>query len=366
MRSTVLGLAAVVVLAGCQQHAAAPPSGPPRVVVVEPQRRDMVRSLTLTGDLIGVKEAALHANVQGYVKRIDVDKGDRVHKGQVLAVLEVPELTQQVERARAEYRVKQLTAERVARVWREDPRLIAREEVDAAAGAARAAAAEVAHLEALVGYTQIIAPFDGVVTARYVDPGALMTAAGQLGTVLSGGSVVARGPAPLLTVADIDALRVYVYVPESDTGSIALGQPATLRLAQFPGREFHGTVARFTKALDLRTRTMLTEVDLANPDQSLYPGMSADVAIELERHADALTLPVTAVGKSESGAYVLAVREGRLVQVPVQTGLRHDATIEIASGLSGGEQIARYLSAQLQVGAPVEAVLGDTALAAVR
>ena len=364
MRWTGLGLAAAVLIAGCHQHAAERTSGPPRVVVVEPERRDMVRSITLPGDLIGAKEAALHANVQGYVRSIDVDRGDRVHKGQVIAVLEVPELAQQLERARAEYRVKQLTADRVSRVWHEDARLVALEDVDAAAGAASAAAAEVAHLEALVGYTRIVAPFDGVVTARYVDAGALMQAAGQLGTVLSGGSVVASGPAPLVTIADIDSLRVYVYVPESDTGSIELGQPATLRLAQFPESDFHGTVARFSKALDLRTRTMLTEVDLPNPDHTLYPGMSADVTIEFERHAGALTLPVTAINQSPSGAYVLAVRNGRLVQVPVQTGFRRDETIEITSGLNGDEQVARYPSAQLEVGAPVQAVMGDTSLAA--
>ena len=364
MRWIGLALAAVMALSACQQRTAARTSGPPRVVVVEPSRRDMVRSITLPGDLIGAKEAALHANVQGYVRSIGVDKGDRVHKGQVLAVLEVPELAQQLERAKAEYRVKQLTADRTARVWHEDARLIALEDVDAAAGAASAAAAEVAHLEALVGYTHIVAPFDGVVTARYVDPGALMQSAGQLGTVLSGGSVVASGPAPLVTIADIDSLRVYVYVPESDTGSIDLGQRATVRLAQFPGRDFHGTVARFSKALDLRTRTMLTEVDLPNPDHTLYPGMSGDVTIEFERHAGALTLPVTAVNQSPSGPYVLAVRDGHLVQMPVQTGFRRDETIEITSGLRGGEQVARYPSAQLEVGSAVEAVTGDTSLAA--
>ncbi len=361
MRRLAFALGIALLLGGCERHSTGTAPAPQRVVVVEPQRRDMVRSITLPGDLIGINETALHAKVSGYLQRIDVDKGDRVRKGQVLAVLEVPELAQQLQRARAERTVKQLTAERVERVWREDARIIAREDVDVAAGALRAAAAEVERLEALLNYTNIVAPFDGVVTARYVDPGALMPAVGQIGTVLSGGSALARGPAPLVTVADIDTLRVYVYVPEPDTAAIAVGQAATLRLAQFPDRPFRGTVTRFAKALDLSTRTMLTEVDLPNPDHALYPGMSADVAIELERHPGALTVPVTAVGQAATGAYVFAVRDGRLAQQPVHTGLRDEGTIEITSGLRDGEPIARYLSGQLSTGAAVEAVAGDAA-----
>ena len=104
---------------------------------------------------------------------------------------------------------------------------------------------------------------------------------------------------------------------------------------------------------------MLTEIDLPNPDHALYPGMSADVTVELERHPGALTVPVTAVGQAANGAYVFTVREGRLVQQPVQTGLTHEGTIEITSGLSDGEQVVRYLSGQLAAGAAVDAVASD-------
>jgi RND family efflux transporter MFP subunit len=358
---TIVALVTMAAVFGCheRQTGSVSEASSRKVIVTRPERGDMTRSLVLPGDLIGFTEAALHAKISGYVERITVDKGDRVKKGQVLAVLEVPELQQKLKRAQANLTVRRLTYERLHSVWKEDPRVVAREDVDVAQGEFRQAEAEVEEVVALVGYTNIVAPFDGVITARYVDPGALVPAAGQIGSIGSGGAATVKGPSPVVAIANIDILRVYVYVPEAETGRIKTGMSATLRLQAFPGREFAGTVARFAKALDLSTRTMLAEVDIENPNHELYPGMYAEVTLVLERHPQTLKLPATALGKSTNGSFVYIVQEDRVKKVDVKTGFTDGAVVEIATGLAGDEQVVLHLSADLIVGDLVQPVPAD-------
>jgi RND family efflux transporter MFP subunit len=343
----------ILAVAGCAGRDADPaergPEKPP-VVVVKPTREDVVRSIILPGDLVGWYQATLYAKVSGYLKHIDVDKGDWVKQGQVLAAIEVPELEQKLNRARARLEVERVTYERLKGVFKTDPRLVARQDVDVADGKFQQAKAEMEELEALVGYTKIIAPFDGVITARYVDPGALVQASGHSG---SGG----KDGVPIVDMADLSRLRVYVYVPEEEVAQVRRGMPANLVLREFPGRTFTGEVARFATSLDLSTRTMLTEVDLDNPNHELYPGMYADVTIELVRHPQAWTVPPTAVGTAGSAAYVYVVHDGRLKKTPVVTGLRETAAVEIDSGLSGAEQVVRNLGPALSEGETVEPVV---------
>ncbi len=364
-RCSVIGalFVAVMGLGGCGAQEADPAIGPPPlpVAVVHPQRSDVVRTVSLPGDVIGRSEADLYAKVTGYLKRIDVDKGDWVKKGQLLAEIEVPELEQRLKRARANLAVRRVTYDRLQRVWDTDRRLLAREDVDVAQGQYQQAEAEVEELEARYGYTRIIAPFDGVITARYVDAGALIEANGHA----SGSSTQAEqrqrsGPLPVLSIAEIDRLRVYVYVPEEETALVRQGQAATLRLREFRDRTFTGAVARFATSLDLATRTMLTEVDLDNAGRELYPGMYADVTLELERHPNALHVPATAVGNAGDAHFVFAVRDGALVKVPVATGIATGEWIEVRSGLSGDEEVVANMNPTLTEGAKVRPVLADT------
>jgi membrane fusion protein, multidrug efflux system len=356
---TVLVLGTSTLGCGGAAHSAAT-APEPSVTVVRPQREDVTRSVTLPGDLVGLYESALHAKVTGYLKSISVDKGDWVKQGQTLAVIEVPELEQKLHRANAQLTVQQGTYERLRRVWDSDHRLVAREDIDIAEGHFEQAKAEVEELAALLGYTRIVAPFDGVVTARFVDPGALIQASGHGGTSSNEGSAPAQGSnAPILNIADIDALRVYVYVPERETSLIRPGMPATLRLREFPGREFHAAVKRFATKLDLSTRTMLTEIDIDNAKHELYPGMYADVDLELERHAGALKLPAAAVGGSGSERFVYVVRDDQLVKVPVVTGITGEGWLEIASGLTGDEQVVATITSALAEGKKVHAVTNE-------
>ena len=349
-----------LVAAGCGAPAvgsAAAPE-PMRVAVARPQPGDVARAVSLPGDVIGRSEADLYAKVTGYLTHIAVDKGDWVKKGQVLAELEVPELEQRLKRARANLSVQRVTYERLQRVWDADHRLLAREDVDVALGKLQQAQAEAEELEAEMGYTQIVAPFDGVVTARYVDPGALIEANGHAsGSGTPGEQRQRSGPVPVLSLADIDRLRVYVYVPEAETALVRRGQPASLRLREFPGREFSGVVARFSNSLDLATRTMLTEVDLDNASHELYPGMYADVRLELEHRSGVLRVPATAVGGAAGGRFVFVVRDGHLAKVPVRTGIESGEWIEIRSGLSGDEAVVTNMSPTLADGAPARPAL---------
>ncbi|MFN8624367.1 MAG: efflux RND transporter periplasmic adaptor subunit [Candidatus Binatia bacterium] len=356
----MLGSLPLLAMLGCKAGRAdsTPAVAPPTVTVVRPQRGDVVRSITLPGDLVGFYEAALHAKVSGYLKSIAVDKGDAVRQGQVLAEIEVPELRQKLKRARANLAIRRLTRERLEHVWNTDKRLVAREDVDIAESNFEQAQADVEEIQALMNYTHIVAPFDGVVTGRFVDPGALIQGSGSQPSSTSQSSTRVKGESmPVVSIANLDRLRVYVYVPENEAHAIRQGIPATLTLKEFPGRRFTGTVARFTRALDLSTRTMLTEVDLANPRHELYPGMYADVRLDLTRHSDALQLPATAIGTSGAGNFVYAVRDRRLVKLPVQLGIAEEGRVEIAAGLQATDRIVKILGAALSAGEVVQPLM---------
>jgi membrane fusion protein, multidrug efflux system len=357
-----LAMALALFGGGCGARDATPAApSVPTVAVTSAERRDVTRTITLPGDLVGNYETALHAKVTGYLRHIDVDKGDWVKAGQVLAEIEVPELEQKLQRARANLAVRSVTYDRLAGVWKSDHRLVAREDVDVALGERDEAKADVDQLEALVGYTKILAPFDGVVTARYADPGALVLGDGAGGQTAAG-TDESHGPAgagPVVSMADIGNLRVYIRVPEEEIGQVRRGMSAKLYLRSMPDRPIAGTVTRFANALDLATRTMLTEIDIDNRDHALYPGMYADVTLELERHAGVVTVPPSAVATEGDARFVYAVRDLHLVKLRIRTGLADDDALEVVSGLAEGEQVVRNVSPGLRDGETVQASRQD-------
>lgn len=321
---------AIGLLGACRSPETDPAAPAPRnVIVIRPDRGVVERTITLPGDLVGYYQSALYAKVTGYLKSISVDKGDWVKSGQVLAVIEVPELEQQLARAKADLEVQRLSYQRLESVWKEDPRLVARQDVDIAFGKYQEAKANTDELVAVDSYTRITAPFDGVITGRFVDPGALIHADGQqTATVPSPGEGRSGSPAaPVVSVARLDKLRIYVYVPQSEADSVHRGLPATVTVQGLDGAHFSGTVARFSHSLDLATRTMLTEVDLENPGHDLYPGMYADVTLILQRQPDALRLPAAAIG-GEDTHQVFVVKAGRLAEVPVAIGISDGRQVE--------------------------------------
>ena len=367
----IIGRAAAAILSiivfwsgGCN----APPKVTPErltVDVVYPHRGEIARSIELPGDVVGFYEAALHSKVTGYLKTISVDKGDSVKAGQVLAEIEVPELRSNLERSQARLEIERITYDRLKQVQKSDARLISQQDVDMAYAKYREAEAAVGVLQTMYGYTKIIAPFDGVITGRFADPGALIRAGGgdigvdETSGLISPGATEGAGGhrgggGPILTIADLDKLRVYMYVPEASYPFIHQGTPASLRFEEFPDRVFKGTVARYASSLDLATRTMLTEVDIDNPNRMVYPRSYAHVTIGLVRHPDALSVPVSAIQGSGDSTRLLVVNNGRLVEVPVKTGINNGAYIEVTSGLSAHSLVVATYSNTLNPGQQVD------------
>jgi membrane fusion protein, multidrug efflux system len=358
------------ILSGCTRSADPPPRPPrlPAVMVMHPQRGEAVRTITLPGDLVGYYESTLYAKVTGYLQSISVDKGSWVKAGQVLAVIEVPELNERLQEARADFEIKRITYRRIEQVWKTDPKLVARQNVDVAYGKFREAQAQVDELEAMASYTRIVAPFNGVITGRFVDPGALIKAGGGQNSAglfpinpNESSTHPAGGVTPVVSEAMIKKLRVYVYIPQDSVSMIHRGTPAALTIANFPGRTFHGKVTRFAHSLDLTTRTMLTEVDIENPRHELYPGMYAHITLDLEIHPNAIKLPDLAIATSSHGSFVYVVKDGQLAKTPVSTGINNGQTVEITHGLTGNEEVVSDINPMLPPGERVRAVMTDSA-----
>lgn len=356
---------------GCAKQPEAGPRVEPTVSVIHPERGPMAISVELPGDLVGFYEAALHAKVTGYLKAIAVDKGDRVKSGQTLALIEVPELHSNLEHAQATLAIDKITYERLRRVQIADSRLIAQEDVDIANAKYQQAQASVRTLETMVGYTRIVAPFDGIVTGRFADPGALVRAGGgdigvnESSALISPGATEGAGGhraggGPLLTVAKVDKLRVYVYVPGRSCRYIRRGTRAALTFDEMPGRLVTGSVTRYAGALDLTTRTMLTEIDIDNSAGDLYPRMYARVKLFLVSHPDALRLPIAAVDRQGGTASVFLVKDGRLIQTRISTGIDSSNYIEVTSGLTTKDLVVSAFSSDLANGRKVRYVIAKS------
>jgi RND family efflux transporter MFP subunit len=342
----------------------------PYVAVAPAKRETISNSLSIAGQFIPYQNVDLHAKVAGYIRTISVDIGDRVHKGQVLAVLEIPELVAEVDEAQAsvhhaEEEIQRAhsdvsraeadnvalheNAERLVSTAKARPGLIAQQELDDATAKDRASHAQVdaaksalaaakqqlavaqanqQHYSALSDYARITAPYDGVVTWRFSDTGSLV----QAGTSTNSGL-------PVVTLAQIDVLRLRIPVPESLASKVRIGDSADVRV-QATGEHFTGRVARFTNSLDPSTRTMQVEIDVPNPHYHLQPGMYAEVHLSANSVQNALTIPIEAIRRSESGASVLVVNaQNRVESREVQLGVESSNNVEILAGLNPGEKV---------------------------
>jgi RND family efflux transporter MFP subunit len=369
----VVGLGAGGIVA--ERHLAAAPSpvnlakadSPPRVEVVRPRRVTVAQRLQTNATLEAFEEADLFAKVSGYLTDVRVDIGDHVKAGQVLAVIDIPEMEQELAEAKAQLESKKSSLESARRqldrykanITLQNALLTRREELGSAGhfisdrtldevranaeiakadfGVAEAnralaanqvdvAVATVEKIKALLAYTQIVAPFDGVVARRQVNRGDLVQAATVTRTTPSAGS--------LFTVQRIDTIRVFCDVPENDVPHLHIGDPAIVKPSGFDGKPFIGNVIRFSLRLDPETRNMRTEIDLSNPKERLYPGMYAEVSLEMNRRPDALTVPTEAVGSDGDGDFVYTITDNRTTRLAVKTGLTDNGRIEVTAGLS--------------------------------
>jgi RND family efflux transporter MFP subunit len=261
----------------------------PTVAVAKVDREDLYKEVPLYAEFRPYLEVELHAKVSGYLQTINVDFGDKVKAGQLLATLEIPELKDELnsaiaaeQRAEADYTNAHLVYTRLVGVNQEHANLVAQQDIDTAQAkdsvaiaAVAAAKADVEKYQTLFGYTQITAPFDGVITHRYADPGALI----QAGTA---SDTQAR---PLVRLSDNYRLRLDFPVSVEFVKDIQVGDPVEVKVESLGGKKFTGAISRFTREVNDETRKMNTEIEVANPNLELTPGMYATVVLKVERRA---------------------------------------------------------------------------------
>ena len=371
----------LIFFCGCNRSAQESSNPNPIAPVVAASRATLANSLTVAGEFVPYQEVELHAKVAGYIRRINVDIGDKVKTGEVLATLDVPELQAQVQgaqagvrqtqaeilsstsdvaRAKANYVALHDEAVRLQQASDARPGLIAQQELDDAQAKDQAAAAQVdaaksalaatqqqlgvsqasqQQISTMADYSRITAPFSGIVTWRYADTGALI----QAGTSNA-------GSAPVVKIAEVDILRLRLPVPEELAGYVHDGDTASIHIEAL-GKTISGTITRSTGDLDASTRSMQVEVDVPNPDGALTPGMYAEVTLNVQRSGDALVVPIVAVDRSGTQPVVLVVNpQNRVEKRIVQTGLTTANRVEILSGVQQGEQVIVANQATFQPG----------------
>jgi multidrug efflux pump subunit AcrA (membrane-fusion protein) len=334
----------------------------PIIAVAKAQRPTTDNTVLLPGTMEALHEAALYARVPGYVRRWYADIGANVRAGQILADIDVPELQQSVFQARAQVAQMQ-SALVLARSNLERYRLLAADSAvtaqeyqmmqqayDAAGANVRAAEAYLRGLISTLQYAQVRAPFSGIVVARNVENGALITAAGASSAPLTaGGSQYTPATnvtaASLFRVAQTDTMRVYVSIPQPYVASIRSGLAADLVIASLNNQSFRGTIVRTAGAVDPSTRTLLAEVDVPNPGRVLLPGMYAQIRITVQRVNAPLVIPSTALVSRGGGPQVIEVVPSGAGRATVhlrsvQVARDYGSTLEIVSGLTDGALVA--------------------------
>lgn len=367
-------------MAGCSSNKSAADDlgNAPVAPIVKVTRRDISDRLEIASEFLPFQEIDVYAKVSGYIKTLYVDWGTHVRAGQLMAVLEIPELEQQVDhdqasmqeaqedlkRAQSSYAVAHVTYQRLVGVQKAQPELISQEDIDVAQGKdlesnAAVSAAEQAQLAAksalekdktLYAYSHMTAPFAGVVTQMYAYTGALLPA----------GTTSNIGNSALCHLSQNDLLRLVIPVPERAVPDVHIGQTVAVNVSGLK-KTFSGKIVRVSDQIDLSTRTMHTEVQVPNPNYELVPGMYASVELPLHTAADALSLPVQAVRRTTEGkGTVLYVGPDNRVQPrEVKMGLEGANWVEIVSGLQEGDSVifgeqSSFMPGQLVKPTPVQ------------
>jgi membrane fusion protein (multidrug efflux system) len=323
MKPFLTTIAAIALLCGCKPESTAPlkkAEPPVAVKLVSISKGDITRSVALPALIVANQHATLFSKTTGYVKKISVDKGDQVKEGDVLAELEVPELTADAARYKADADIASLDFQRASEAQKKAPDLIPVQSIDTAKAKAESAKANLERANTLLGYTKITAPFSGTVTRRFVDPGAFVPAA-------TGSSPATN--AAVVTLDDFNIVRVQIYVPEPEVPLLRNGLPVKTSLDEIPGRVFDGSISRTSQALDESTRTMLAEADLKNENGPLRPGMFAMAKIGIEKHSNVWVAPVDAVMVEKTGSSLFVVDNGAAKKIPVKTGFNDGQNVEI-------------------------------------
>jgi RND family efflux transporter MFP subunit len=325
----------------------------PTVAVIFPKEGAPTQEIVLPGNTQAFSDASLYARTSGYLRHWYFDIGAHVQKGQLLAEIETPEVDQQLRQAQAELDTAQANlsiAKITAARWQDlvSTGSVSQQETDqtvsnlsAVKATAESSAANVRRFEELQSFEKIFAPFDGIITARNTDIGALIDAGAS------------AQPRELFHIAAIRTLRVYVSIPEAYSRAARSGVPATLTLDEFPRQTFHGTLVRNANSIDVASRTLLVEVDVDNPTGQLLPGAYVFVHLKLPDETRSVTIPSNTLIFRKEGLQVGLVRNGKAELVPVKIGHDYGNTVEIVSGLQPTDAIIVDPSDSLVTGLPV-------------
>jgi RND family efflux transporter MFP subunit len=325
----------------------------PTVALAKLQQGNAQQALTLPGSIQPFNKASMYARVNGYLKTWNKDIGAQVKAGEVLATIDAPDLDQQLAQAKAtlasakaNYDIAALTANRydiLAKKQALSQQLADQSAADAAAKKAvmDANAANVGQLEAMQSFKQIVAPFDGVITARNTDVGALINS-GSAGM-------------PLLEVSDLHRVRIYVRVPQAYSAQVQPGLKATLEMPQYPGQQFGAIVVTMSNAMDVSSRSMLVELQADNADGKLFGGAYSQVHFHLPADTNMLRVPATALVPVDRGAQVAVLgNDNTVVLKPVQLGRDFGDSVEVIAGLTPSDQVIDSPPETLQTGDAVQ------------
>jgi membrane fusion protein (multidrug efflux system) len=319
----------------------------PRVRVLRAGLSPGERKLQLEGEARPFASVTLYAKVSGYLRELRVDRGDAVEANQVLAVIESPELDRQYEGALADLRNKQAMAKRAMALLPSG--VVSIQESDVARTNAEVAQATVEALKSQKSYETLRAPFRGTVTARYADLGALVQNATSSQT----------SALPVLTVAQIDRLRVYVYLDQRSAASVQVGNPTEIRAPERPDTTRKGKVTRLSRELDLKSKTMLIEIDLDNGDHAIIPGSFVSVSLRLST-PQWIEIPVEALVFRGTEAFVAVVdAENRVKYRPVKLADQDGQKAQLLAGLSEGELVALNVGESIADGQKIQPVPAD-------
>ena len=334
------------------------------VRVARVTRHDLFNEVTFPAEFRPYVEVELHAKVSGYVREMKVDFGDEVKSNQLLATLEVPELYDELhnaiatqQKAEADYTNAHRIHQRLAAVnTKAHPNLVPQQEIDTADAndrttfaATAATRANVEKLQTLVGYTLITAPFDGVVTKRYADPGSLIQA----------GTASATQSMPLVRVSDNYLLRLDFPVDQPYVKDVHIGDPVEVRVESLGGITSTGTITRATLNLNQDTRTMMTEIEVPNPKLEIVPGMYCRIVLKVQRRPQTLAIPIQAVPPGYGDTVYVVNDRGQIEDRPVKLGLVTPTEFEVLSGLKEGEMVLVGSRSQVEIGLKVEPKLAD-------
>ena len=346
-------------LYGCSDNKAedkqsADPVAAPHYDLVKANRQAVEQQIRLPAQLAAYQEVSIFPKVNGYVKTVLVDIGSHVREGQLLMALEAPELEQAVAQAKeryaralSDYAISKDNYQRLLEAS-QTPGAIspmdlatARAKRDADSALSNAERANWQMQQTMMGYLRVTAPFTGVITQRNVSPGALVSAE-------------AKDTKPMLELKEVDHLRLQMDIPESVAGGLGTKDSVSFFLSAFPGKRFTGRISRISMNINMQMRSERVELDVYNKDETLTPGMYADVLFDSKGNPNALAVPKSAVITSTERKYVIVVRDGKAVKVNVSTGNQSDDKVEIVGNVAPGEEVIANANDEIKEGTAIK------------